>query len=207
MIHSLKYSLPVLALLLLSGCGSLDIFKPRLDTSRHYLFESQITPAENAALNENGPVIMIGPASAARQLDPSRIAFRTDSNTVRYSNTNRWAAPLVDNINRVLMDRLAREMDTSRVGTMRSMGNIAWDYQVAYHVGELSGKPGESIRFAVSWWIARPDSEEPVYRNSVIDQPIDAEPGDFDAYVRAMRSAIDSWADEVVRQLMASKVP
>lgn len=189
------------AILLLGGCGGLDVFEPSPDSSRHYLFESRITPAENAALDDNGLVVLLGPASVAKHLDQPRIAIRDDLNTVRYSETNRWAAPLIENINRVLMEQLALELDTSQVGSMRTMGDFEWDYRIGYHISALSGMPGKEVRLEASWWIVNPDGGNKVFENSILEQPVDGPSGNFDAYVRALQAVVEEWAAGVVQRI------
>lgn len=194
----------LLLLSLLPGCTGLDVLKPQPDNSVFFILGVS-TARQSLRTGEAGaPAVLIGPASLAKYLDQSHIVSFKGDNELVYSDTYRWAEPLEEGINRILIDRLSSELGSPDITTVRLQPGMEADYRVGYQVQQLGGKPGKSVRLDMDWWIGVKDSAVTHYKTTLVNDNIPGGADNYGAYVRAIEELVTTWAGEVadtIRQL------
>lgn len=191
-------------LLALAGCSASGVFQPKADNSVFYILSSKYTDEQVAALKPDGLTILIGPSTAAKFLDQPQIVTYEGTNILDYSDLHRWAEPLNEGVDRILLDEIAVGLETSRVGFQRVMGNMDWDYQVGYHVYELGGELDGQVELQVAWWVTTKDGEERTYDASRYIGKVQLGSDDpYAAYVEAIKGVLVSWGKDVVKAIDA----
>jgi uncharacterized lipoprotein YmbA len=179
----------------------LSVLQPAVDSAVFYYLDSPMTAKQAADLSEDGPAVLIGQGSIAKYLDQPQIVTSSRPNEINYSETQRWAEPLDENITRVLIDHLALELGTSQVGFLRALRSMEWDYRIGYHIYHLTGAPGGTLRMQASWWIEQRDGGTKRIHEFIAEEPVDGDPSDYTAYVRTIETVIANWAREVAKAI------
>jgi uncharacterized protein len=99
--------------------------------------------------------IAVGPVSVPAQVDRPQMVLAKGANQVQLDELNRWAAPLVDNISRVLQADLAQELGTSNVWSQSQTMLATPDVQVVVDVQRFETAPGEATMIDVFWTVKR----------------------------------------------------
>ena len=102
---------------LVAGCSFLS---PREDPSRFFLLTSP-TDIDEVASSEGGS-IAVGPVEMPSYLSGPLLVTRIDENEVMISDFERWAEPLEDNFQRVLVENLSGSLDTRVVAFPAPIG-------------------------------------------------------------------------------------
>ena len=106
-----------------AGCGSTP-------TSRFYSLSAATEPtAPSSNLS-----IAVGPVSVPAVVDRPQIVVNVGPNQVRLEEFNRWAAPLQNNIARVVADNLVLMLGTPRVILSEQLLSADVDYRAAIEV-------------------------------------------------------------------------
>jgi uncharacterized protein len=196
LVHRLFLALAAVAV---SGCVSQRIFTPAEDPTTFHFIEStaaSVPPQDPAA---DAPAILIGPSSVAKYLDQPRIASLPRPGEIAYDEWRRWSGPLQENLNRVLADRMAADLGSRRVGSLRVMAGLDWQYRLGYHVDQLDGPRDGPVVFKVSWWIDDPDGRTLHFDRASYQQAVGGGQDRTRAYVRAIEAAVNAWAADVAR--------
>jgi len=104
----------LVALAMLAGCAASE-------PSRFYTLSPQVPATAEAAVGASAPVratrgnVALAPVQVPRYLDRPQLVTRTDANTLRLSEFDKWSEPLADMIGRVLSEDLARRLPHQRV--------------------------------------------------------------------------------------------
>lgn len=194
-----RYLLPCLPLIG-GGCADLQFLDPRVDETVFYYLDAA-SPAPTGEEAGSSPTILIGPASLAKFLDQPQIVSFTQPGQVDYADSHRWAEPLVEGLNRVLIDQIRSRLPAARVGYSRTMGGLPWDLRVGYHVDRLGGHPGQSASLRVSWWIETREGQVQRVEAATFEEPVAGEAPDYRAYVAAIQAVVGRWAKEVATSL------
>jgi uncharacterized lipoprotein YmbA len=116
--------------LVVAGCGSAP--------SRFYTLNS--TATGDGATNSNVAVI-VGPVSIPAEVDRPQFTVQVAPNRVAVDEFNRWAAPLNDNIARVVAGDLTVLLGTPRVAAIPAV-NFAAAYLVTINIQRFETVPG-----------------------------------------------------------------
>ena len=190
-----------LLLLALAGCATPAIFQPKMDNSVFYFLDSKLTDDQVAEMSHEGPAVLIGPSSTAKFLDQPQIVTFEGTNSLKYSDTHRWGEPLVENVDRMLLDQIALGLGTSRGGIQRILGDFEWDYRVGYHIYQLGGGLGDQVELQVAWWVTSKNGEEPDFVASRYIAKVQAGAGEYAAYVEAIKDVVITWGAEVAQAI------
>ena len=128
-----------------AGCSSAP--------SRFYTLNS--TATGDGATNSNVAVI-VGPVSIPGEVDRPQFTVQVAPNRVAVDEFNRWAAPLSENIARVVAGDLSVLLGTPRVAAMPA-ANFTADYQVTINIQRFETVPGKSV-LVDAVWVVRPPS-------------------------------------------------
>jgi uncharacterized lipoprotein YmbA len=83
------------------------------------------------------------------------IVVRIAPNQLWQDEFNRWAAPLANNITRVVVANLVTMLGTPRVGGLLDEAQLKPDYQVAIAVQTFESAPGEAATLNALWTVRR----------------------------------------------------
>jgi uncharacterized lipoprotein YmbA len=110
----------------------------------------------------NGPAappsnlsIAVGPVSVPAVVDRPQIVVDVGPNQVRLEEFNRWAAPLQNNIARVVADNLIQMLGTPRVISAVQSSSVDTDYRAAIDVQNFQSAPGEAAILDAVWTVRR----------------------------------------------------
>ena len=99
--------------------------------------------------------LAVGPVSVPAAVDRPQIVVSVGPNQVRLEEFNRWAAPLQNNISRVVVENLVAMLGTPRVTLFpQSTGEVA-DYRVVIDVQRFDSVPGDAATVDALWSVRR----------------------------------------------------
>ena len=127
-----------------AGCGSSP-------PSRFYTL-SGTTAAAAAPSNLS---IAVGPVTIPGAVDRPQMVVTTGANQVELDEFNRWAAPLGNNISRVVAMNLGTLLGTPNVSLFPQMLSANADYRVAIEVQRFDSTLGESALLDAVWIVRR----------------------------------------------------
>jgi uncharacterized lipoprotein YmbA len=123
-----------------AGCASTT-------PSRFYTLSAANAPA----VTSSKVSVAIGPVSVPAVVDRPQIVVSTGPNQVWLDEFNRWAAPLQNDISRVVAENLVAMLGTPRVVLLGSDA----DYRVAIEVQRFESVPGEAATLDAVWTVRR----------------------------------------------------
>ena len=139
--------------------------------SRFYTLRAASDPvAPSSSLS-----IAVGPVTVPAVVDRPQIVVNAGANQVRVDDFNRWAAPLQNNIARVVADNLVAMLGTPRV----TLSNIDADYRAAIEVQSFESSLGEAAMLDAVWFVrrskdGRTETGRTAVRESVQEKSYDA---------------------------------
>jgi hypothetical protein len=131
-----------LAAALVSGCSSAP--------SHFYLLNATATADGGTAVRY---AVAVGPVSIPASVDQPQIVLQAGPNRVVPDEFSRWAAPLQNEIGRVVAADLAALLGTPRV-TSVPLARFDAAYRVAIDVQRFESTPGESAVVEAVWVVA-----------------------------------------------------
>ncbi len=133
-------------------------------------------------------------------LDRLQIVTDNQKNTVNINETERWAAPLRDNILQVVRTNLAQSFPEGIVVVHPWDSVVEPVTKLKMKVDHFGGKPGEAVNVIVRWQIERP-AKETIHGTFSEKQPIGAA---FTDLVAGLNSSLNRFsqllAEELARQ-------
>lgn len=145
--------LPLLLLLPLAACLNLGEGTP---TVRYYLLGSLLdrpaTPVE-LVRGLNGKVVVFDPLELAGYLDRPQIAIRVSGNRLHFTDFDRWAEPLPEQIPRVVQENLLRLTDLDTLPErFETTGSVA-EASIRLAIDRLEGVEGRDALLAARYLI------------------------------------------------------
>ncbi|WP_404426608.1 membrane integrity-associated transporter subunit PqiC [Thalassospira australica] len=123
-----------------------------------------LSPDDVSGPSGNGKtaVMGIGPITIPSHLDRSQIVTRSSDNRLVINQFDRWAEPLDENIQRVLIENLDRRLHPQRIETFpwNSRDGVVW--QIVVDIGGFERQPDGSVQISARWKIVNFDSGETV---------------------------------------------
>jgi uncharacterized lipoprotein YmbA len=129
---------------LVAGCASTP-------PSRFYTLNAASGPAAPSS----NLSIAVGPVIVPAVVDRPQIVVSMGPNQVRLGEFNRWAAPLQNNIARVVADNLVQMLGTPRVTLYAQTLSADADYRAAIEVQSFESSPGEAAMLDAVWTVRR----------------------------------------------------
>ena len=142
--HRLVTIVAILTLItFVAGCAS--------PPSRFYSLSAATEPTAPSS----NLAIAVGPVSVPAVVDRPQIVVNVGPNQVRLEEFNRWAAPLQNNIARVVADNLVLMLGTPRVILSEQLLSADVDYRAAIEVQSFQSAPGETAVLDAVWSVRR----------------------------------------------------
>ncbi len=142
-------------------------------TDRYYLLSS--ISQQIAKPSAQVPVVGVGPVTIPGHLDRSVIVTRSSANRLEVNAGHRWAEPLAENINRVLMDNLDRAGKASRLEAFPWTSRDNVDWQVVVDIDRFERQADGNAILVARWKLVNFESGTIVHsaRYHKTSKPID----------------------------------
>lgn len=115
---------------------------------------SRFYTLDSTAITEGAPAadytVSVGPVSIPAAVDRPQFVVQVGPNRVAVDEFNRWAAPLDENIARVVAGDLATLLGTPRVARA-PLGNFDPAYRVTIDVQRFESIPGDAVLVEAVW--------------------------------------------------------
>ena len=182
----------LLAFPVFSGCGT----SPK---STFYTLSSGAAPERAPA---TAPLsIAIASVTVPDIVDRPQFVVRVAANEVAINEFARWAAPLKDEIPRVIADNLTRLLNGARVATYPQYGNADTDYLLVIGVQRFDSALGDAATVEVLWTVRPPKGGAPRTGRSVVREPTSG--AGYDALVAAHSRALAQVSRDIASAIRA----
>lgn len=169
----LKTLLPagVLLAAMLGACAS--------PPARFYALSGSVAPLEEAAASRSGIAVAVGPVSLPALVDRPQIVVSTSANQVQFDEFNRWAAPLGEDIARVIAKNLAQALPAARVWPYAQGTRSTPDYQVRIDIQQFVSTLGDGVLIEALWSVRRvaggaPENGRSLVREATAGKDVEA---------------------------------
>jgi uncharacterized lipoprotein YmbA len=128
---------------LLFGCGSSP-------PTRFYIL-NEIAPAAAVPAVANPTPMRVEPVTIAMELDRPELVTRSGPNRVHVAGSERWAAPLADQIRRVISDDLSTRLPPGLVADPNESNTTEPRRLLRIAIGEFYGDESCAVSLRASW--------------------------------------------------------
>lgn len=136
------------------------------------------------------------PVSMPVQVEQPQLAVRAEDGTMALLESERWVAPLNEEMRAALGDRLSRALGGDG---RRSMAATRSGWRIRVDVKRFDSMPGRAIRLEAHWALLPGDEAlRPLRCQTLIEQPV---PAGFPALSAAHREAAIQLADAIAATL------
>lgn len=137
----------------LLGCGTSP-------PTRFYILNdiAPATPASAPATATTPVPVQLGAVAIAPELDRPELVTRLDPNRVHVADFERWAAPLADQIRRVLSDDLAARMAPGLMLSADEPAGSEPRRTLSIAIDEFYGDDSCAISLRAGWSLSRPNA-------------------------------------------------
>ena len=111
-----------------------------------------LSPTSTPAVASSELSVAVGPVAVPAAVDRPQIVVSLGPNRVWLDEFNRWAAPLQDDIARVVAENLAAMLGTPRVAKTLSAGMA---YRAVIEVQRFDSAPGDAATVDYVWTVTR----------------------------------------------------
>jgi uncharacterized lipoprotein YmbA len=175
---------------LAAGCGSTP-------PSRFYTLSGTAT----SAVPPSDLSVAVGPVTIPGAVDRPQMVVNMGANQVELDEFNRWAAPLQNNISRVVAVNLGALLGASRVTLFPQMLSADADFRVAIEVQRFESSPGEAAVLDAVWTLRRAkDGKSDTGRTTVRETVQDKS---YDALVAAHSRAVARMSQDIAAAVRA----
>lgn len=150
-------------------------------------------PTEQAAAEL--PVLAVGPVDLPDYLRRPQIVSREGQNRIKVAQFDRWAAPLNEQVERVLAENLASRLPQLVVVNYREQ-RFRPQYRITMSIERFERQGDGRVRLAGRWTLANAETGAALLsRRDTFDVPVQG-PG-YEAVVAAQSSALAQLADAI----------
>ena len=130
--------------------------------------------------------VAVGPVTVPAEVDRPQFTVQLAPNRVAVDEFNRWAAPLNENIARVVAGDLATVLGTPRV-TSGALTSFNPDYRVTLDIQKFASVPGKSVQIEAVWIVRKSAGGVSLSGRTIANEPA---PGDYEALAAAHSRAL-----------------
>jgi uncharacterized lipoprotein YmbA len=171
---------------LVTGCAS----------SPAQFYTLNATAAPGAA--QSKLTVAVGPVSVPSTIDRPQIVVSTGANQVSIDEFNRWAAPVQDNLVRVVAENLVAILGTPRVTLYPTLAADV-DFRVQIEVRNFESAPGKYAALDAVWTVRRlKDGKSETGRTSVRETISE---GGYDALAAAHSRAVARMSQDIAEAM------
>ena len=162
-------------LLLMLGCAAAT-------SSQFYTLSATTQPAAQdakmAAKMAAKMSVAVGPVSIPAGVDRPQMVISSGANQVQLDEFNRWAAPLQNDINRVVAENLVNMLGTPQVSLFPQTASTHADYRVSIEVQSFTSSLGEAATLDAVWTVRRMQDDASQVGRSTLREPVNAVPAE-----------------------------
>lgn len=129
---------------LLTGCASVP-------AARFYTLGPSTAPA---AAQKAGYSLSVGPVFIPAAVDRPQIVLQTGPNQVFIAEFDRWAAPLKEDIPRVVVENLSLMLGTQDVSVFPQSGSADASYRITIDILRFESLPGKAAIVDARWTVS-----------------------------------------------------
>ncbi len=192
----------------LSGCIDLE---PRTDSTRFFVLSSAVGPSPvlraEAASDLSLGLLQI---NLPPYLKSPKIANRSGSNEIVYSDTNRWGEKLEIALGRALADNIATQIPVRGVSVFPWAEPVPHDYNISVRIIRFEGDDAGRVTLEAEWMVLNPTDDTPLKRGETDVNLSGWDGADYGILVSSLSSALSTLAQELsmaIMELEAAKVP
>ena len=189
-----KTALLALFLPVLAGCFSSQ-------ASTFYMLSAMAPDQSSRNEDEFSEItVYLKPVVFPEYLDRPQMVFRESNYKLLFSEYHRWAEPLKDNFNQVLIENLNQRIAPGRVIISSKAERIIPDYQLTVEVLRLDTWSNHLVELQINWSLleggngTRLNSQTSEFR-----VPLDG--SGYEAGVKAQSKAVSLFADQIAKVL------
>ncbi len=207
--------LPVLMVLVLTGCGAavtqyyvLNTIASKPNQTVNGALNVNKTLNANKRLNANKSVqqIAIRQLEIPRYLDRPRMVSRDAENHLRISETHQWGGRLRDDLARTLSDNLAERLGSVAVFTAPFPGSMHADVSFLIDVRQFELLADGHVYLKVRWHIQQPGQATLSYFNQMHSEAM-IKPTDYAAIAAAMSQLVAQLSDNMAMAIVNLSKP
>jgi uncharacterized lipoprotein YmbA len=192
----IKFSLVVLLLLIIFGCASTD-------PSKFYTLHSIKGPGTIQQSSPYEIFVMIGPVEIPDYLDRPQIVTRTNQNEITFSEFQRWAGSLKDDITRVLSENLTEILSKDAISVSPWEWGAESDYRIGVQIRRFDIMPdGNVLLNAQCTLIGEDEMTQLLVWEASVTEPIPEQT--YDAKVSSMSSALEKLSQDIAEKIKAT---
>jgi len=135
----------------LAGCGSSP-------PTRFYIL-NDIAPSAAVPAVSNPIAVRVEPLAIAAEVDRPELVTRSGPNRVHVAGSERWAAPLPEQIRRVLSDDLAARLPPGLVANVDEPPSSEPRRSLSIAINEFYGDDSCGVSLRASWSLANPHAQ------------------------------------------------
>ena len=155
--------------------------------------------AKSDGTSEAHYAIVVGPVTVPTEVDRPQFTVQLAPNRVGVDEFNRWAAPLNENIARVIAADLATLLGTPRVAT-GSLANFSPDYRVSLEIQKFDTIPGKSVQIDTVWVIRKSVGNVSLSGHTSANEPAT---GDYEPLAAAHSRALSKVSADIAAAIRA----
>lgn len=184
----------VVALFLFSGCAS---SKP----SRFYALSSMETTQDvrKKVVAEQQVVIGLDLVAIPGYLDRPQIVTIDNRNELHISEFDRWAGPLRENVERVLLENLSILLSGEPVSVISERRGIPLHYRLVVNVTRLDAVREGNVELRAQWTLVGDDRQQILVRESSVREHIEGK--DCSARVSAMSRSLGKLSQDIAEEI------
>jgi uncharacterized lipoprotein YmbA len=191
-----------------AGCSFLP--KPKQDPTRYFVLTGPTTEAANRGLAKGELKVGVRSVTIAPYLDGKAMIVRRGDNEIDYIEYARWAEPLANGVNRMLVARLHVSDQVKRVLSQPFPFDVVRDVDVAINVLRCEGRVWPDGRATVDFRcdleVIRVAGKESVGGEVLLRQVFEAKnvewkEGDYAGLAKGLSSAVEQLAETIVSAL------
>lgn len=131
--------------------------------------------------------VIVGPVSVPAEVNRPQFTVQVAPNQVAVDEFNRWAAPLNENIARVVAEDLAALLGASQVST-QPLANFSPDFRVSIEIQRFESAPGKSALVEAVWVVRKSPGKVSLSGHTLVTEPVSGD--NFDALTAAHSRAL-----------------
>jgi uncharacterized lipoprotein YmbA len=189
----IKIFLVIFLFMIVSGCASTD-------PSRFYTLHSSKSPDIVQPSSPYELFVMIGPVEIPDYLDRPQIVSRTNQNEITFSEFQRWAGSLKDDITRVLSEDLTELLSEDAISVSPWEWGVTSDYRIGVHIRRFDIMPeGNVLLNARCTLIDADGTTQLLMWEASITEPITEQT--YDAKISSMSGALEKLSQDIAEKI------
>ena len=189
----IKVFLVILLCLIIFGCASTD-------PSKFYTLHSSKGPDIVQQSSPYELFVMVGPVEIPDYLDRPQIVSRTNQNEITFSEFQRWAGSLKDDITRVLSEDLTELLSEDAISVSPWEWGVTSNYRIGVHIRRFDIMPeGNVLLNARCTLIGADGMTQLLMWEASITEPVVAQT--YDAKVSSMSSALEKLSQDIAKKI------